>query len=53
LQLWAEGKSNREIARVLSVSFDTVRTHAKNILRKLEVNRRAEALRRARRRGLI
>jgi DNA-binding NarL/FixJ family response regulator len=53
LQLWAERKSNRDIAGILSISLDTARTHAKHILRKLQVNSRAEALRRARRRGFI
>jgi DNA-binding NarL/FixJ family response regulator len=53
LQLWAEGKSDREIAGIFSVRFDTVRTHARNMLQKLQVHERREAVRRARRRGLI
>jgi DNA-binding NarL/FixJ family response regulator len=35
LQLLAEGKSNREISDLLSLSVKTVETHRANIMRKL------------------
>ena len=38
----------REIAATMVVSVNTVRTHVRNILRKLGVNRRSDAVRRAR-----
>ena len=40
----AKGKSDQEIAQALSISPETVRTHMVNILRKLNVNSRLEAL---------
>ncbi len=39
-----EGKSNEEIAALLGVSFFTVKTHLKNIFRKLGVRTRTEAV---------
>lgn len=48
LQCLAEGRSNKEIARVLTMSGNTVRTHVRNIFRKLEVRSRLEAVRVAR-----
>lgn len=39
-----EGKSNGEIAALLGVSFFTVKTHLKNIFRKLGVRTRTEAV---------
>lgn len=41
-----QGKTNEEIGIILGVSFFTVKTHVKNILRKLDVCSRAEAVRR-------
>jgi LuxR family maltose regulon positive regulatory protein len=43
LRLMAAGLSNPDIASELIVSTNTVKTHLKNIYRKLEVNSRAEA----------
>jgi LuxR family transcriptional regulator, maltose regulon positive regulatory protein len=40
--------SNVEIARELSVSVNTVKTHVRNIYRKLNTSRRRDAIRRAR-----
>lgn len=53
LHLLADGLSNKEMARALTVSENTVKTHLANIYGKLEVGRRTEALAVARRRGLI
>jgi len=48
LGLLSELLSTEEIAAAMFVSVNTVRTHVRNILRKLAVNRRNEAVRRAR-----
>lgn len=53
LKLWVEEKTDREIAKQLTISMYTARTHARNILRKLKVKERHAAVRWARRRGLI
>ncbi|MEJ2556567.1 MAG: response regulator transcription factor [Anaerolineae bacterium] len=42
LHLVSEGKSNREIAQVLSVSEKTVRNHVSSVLNKLGLNNRIE-----------
>ena len=52
LSLVAQGKSNQEIARQLFVSLKTVRNHVSNILLKLQVADRAQAVIRARESGL-
>ena len=44
LRLVAEGMSNRAIAQALSVSPNTVKYHMKNILQKLNVQNRTEAV---------
>ena len=43
LELIAEGKTNREIAEVVSLSDKTVKNYVSNILAKLEVSRRSQA----------
>jgi DNA-binding CsgD family transcriptional regulator len=43
LRLVAKGFSNREIGSILSIRPDTVKTHVKNILYKLDVTDRTEA----------
>ena len=52
LSLVAQGKSNQEIARRLFVSLKTVRNHVSNILLKLQVADRAQAVIRARDAGM-
>lgn len=52
LSLVAEGKSNQEISRKLFVSLKTVRNHVSNILLKLQVADRAQAVIRARDAGM-
>ncbi len=52
LSLVAKGKSNQEISRQLFVSLKTVRNHVSNILVKLQVADRAQAVIRARDAGM-
>jgi DNA-binding NarL/FixJ family response regulator len=44
LAMLAEGETNVRIAQRLVVSEDTVKTHVKNILRKLGVHNRSQAV---------
>lgn len=53
LRLLAEGARSEDIARRLSVSHNTVRTHIGNILAKLKVHSRLEAAAYALRHGII
>jgi DNA-binding NarL/FixJ family response regulator len=53
LSLMAAGKRNKEIASELSIAEDTVKMHVRNILSKLQVNDRTEAVTSALRRGII
>ena len=53
LALIAKGNSNKEIAVTLGVTEGTVKLHVTNILSKLEVNARTEALVVAVQRGII
>ncbi len=48
LEKLAAGQSNKEIARSLGLSPNTVKTHAANLYAKLEVRRRTEAIGKAR-----
>ncbi|MHA7870959.1 MAG: response regulator transcription factor [Hyphococcus sp.] len=53
LALLAAGMSNKEIARALAVSPNTVKTHLARLYEKLEVSRRTQAVRKARDLALI
>ena len=53
LGLIAAGSSNKQIARQLEISPNTVKTHITRLFEKLEVQRRTEAIGRARELGLI
>jgi LuxR family transcriptional regulator, maltose regulon positive regulatory protein len=53
LQLIAEGLSNDEISKRLFLALDTVKGHNRRIFDKLQVQRRTEAVARARELGLI
>lgn len=48
LDLLAEGQSNKEIARAMGISPNTVKTHVARLYDKLGVHRRTQALARAR-----
>jgi len=53
LTLLAAGKSNKEIAQKLGVSPNTVKTQIASLYQKLEVNRRTQAVQKAREFALI
>jgi DNA-binding NarL/FixJ family response regulator len=53
LEEMAAGKRNKEIGAELSIAEDTVKMHVKNILEKLQVNDRTEAVTVALRRGIL
>ena len=53
LELLAAGRSNKEIARELAVSPNTIKTHVARSFEKLEVQRRTQAIQRARELGII
>ena len=53
LRLIAAGHSNQEIADTLYLSLNTVKKHTSTIFRKLEAERRTQAIEKARRFGLI
>jgi LuxR family transcriptional regulator, maltose regulon positive regulatory protein len=51
--LIAQGQSNKEIARTLGITPETVKTHVKNVFVKLAVDKRAHAVARAQALGLV
>lgn len=53
LELIAAGLSNKEIARKLGVSPNTVKAHLARVYEKLEVSRRTQAIRKAKDLALI
>jgi NarL family two-component system response regulator LiaR len=53
LRLLAQGQSNKEIARTLSIGEKTVKTHVSSILSKLNVSSRTQAALHAVRIGLV
>ena len=53
LELLAAGSANKEIARDLDISPNTVKTHVANLFLKLEVQRRTQAIQKARELRLI
>lgn len=53
LQQLAAGRSNKEIAALLDVSPNTVKTHVARLFEKLDANRRTEAIRKARDLGIV
>jgi DNA-binding CsgD family transcriptional regulator len=48
LELLAAGHSNKEIARLLEIAPNTVKTHVASVLAKFEVTRRTQAIQKAR-----
>lgn len=53
LSLLASGQSNKELARTLGISPNTVKTHVARLYEKLEVDRRVQAIEKARWLALI
>ena len=53
LKLVALGKADKEIAQLLSLSLNTIKTHLRNILSKLQVSSRKEATRLAKDKGIL
>lgn len=53
LELIAVGHSNQEIADLLFISLNTVKTHSSNLFGKLEVKRRTQAVQKAKELGII
>lgn len=49
----ARGASDKEVAEALTISLNTVKSHMRNILTKLQVSTRREAARVARNKGLV
>ncbi|HZK66108.1 MAG TPA: response regulator transcription factor, partial [Chloroflexota bacterium] len=53
LKLIAEGRTNREIAEMLSLSVKTVIAHRANLMEKLDIHNRTELVKYAIRKGLV
>ena len=53
LQLLAEGRSNKEVASLLTLGLSTVETHRANLMQKLNLHNTAEIVLYAVRKGLI
>jgi len=53
LMSMADGLSNKQIAEKLFLSESTIKTHSTNLYAKLNVNRRTQAVQKARELGLL
>lgn len=53
LQLMAQGLSNKEIALRLFISLSTIKTHSNNLFEKMNVERRTQAIAKAKTLGII
>ncbi len=53
LQSLALGKRYKEIAKELSVSLNTIKTHTENLYERLGAHNRTQAIRSARERGIL
>lgn len=53
LEMLASGASNKELARALGISPNTVKTHVARVYEKLDVDRRIQAVEEGRRLALI
>lgn len=53
LELLAEGSTNKQIASALNISDNTVRCHINNIMEKLQVSDRTEAVANALKKGVL
>jgi len=53
VQLVAEGKTSKDIARILGISVKTAETHRATIMRKLQLNSVADLVRYAVRNGIV
>ena len=53
LELLASGQSNKELARTLAISPNTVKTHLARVFEKLEVRKRVAAIEKARMLAII
>lgn len=53
LELIAKGQSNKQIARSLGISPNTIKTHIANLFQKLDASRRIQAVQKARDLALI
>ncbi|WP_353204755.1 response regulator transcription factor [Sphingomonas sp.] len=53
LEALAAGQSNKEIARELQISPNTIKTHVSRLFEKLDASRRTEAINKARTLGIV
>ena len=53
IKLIAEGKTNREVAKLLHISVRTVENHRANMMRKLKINKTADLVRYAVQKGIV
>lgn len=53
LHALAEGRTNKEIARELGISPNTIKTHVARLFEKLDASRRTDAINKARQLGIL